>query len=100
LLADTQTISNILGVELEQFEDLEDLDGTKDVLDKAIAESTYLSEENSNQRPLQIQWKLASQIDLGIIKNFCPNGYAAFTLYLIAAAKLVAELNSNETPNP
>ncbi|MEH2044321.1 hypothetical protein [Nostoc sp.] len=94
LLADTQTISKILGVELEQLENLEALDGTKDILETAIAESTYLSKESSNQRPLQIRWDLASQIDLGIIKTCCPNGYAAFTKYLIVAAKVVAELNS------
>lgn len=94
LLADTQTVSKILGVELEQLENLEALDGTKDILEKAIADSTYLSEESSNQRPLQIRWDLASQIDLAIIKTCCPDGYAAFTKYLIAAAKVVAELNS------
>lgn len=94
LLADTQTVSKFLGVELEQLENLEASDGTKDILEKAITESTDLSEESSNQRPLQIRWDLASQIDLGIIKTCCPNGYAAFTKYLIVAAKVVAELNS------
>ncbi|MEH1969901.1 hypothetical protein [Nostoc sp.] len=94
LLADTQTVSKILGVELEQFENLEDLDGTKDILEQAITESTDLSEESNNQRPLQIRWDLAFQIDLAIIKTCCPNGYAAFTKYLIAAAKVVAEINS------
>lgn len=44
LLADTQTVSKILSVELEQLENLEDLIDTKDRLEKAIAESTYLSE--------------------------------------------------------
>jgi len=94
LLADTQTVSKILGVELEQLEDLENLDGTKDILEKAIAESTYLSEENSNQRLLKSRWNLAFQIDLAIIKTYCPNGYAGFAQYLIAAAKVVNKLNS------
>ena len=94
LLADTQTASKFLGVELEKCENLEALDGTKDILETAIAESTYLSEESSNQRPLQIRWDLAYQIDLAIIKTCCPDGYAAFTKYLIAAAKVVAELNN------
>jgi hypothetical protein len=94
LLADTQTVSKILGVELEQLENLEALDGTKDILETAITESTYLSKESSNQRPLQIRWDLASQIDLAIIKTCCPDGYTAFAKYLIAAAKVVAELNS------
>ncbi|WP_373530793.1 hypothetical protein [Nostoc sp.] len=92
LLADTQTISKILGVELEQFEDLEDLDNTKDILEKAIAESTYLSGESSNQRPLQIRWNLASEIDLAIIKTCCPNGYAGFALYLMEAVKVVVDV--------
>jgi hypothetical protein len=99
LLADTQTVSNILGVELEKFEGLEDLDRTKDILEKAIAESTYLSEESSNQRPLKIRWNLAFQIDLAILKISCPNGYAAFALSLITAAKVVAQLKSNDAPN-
>ncbi|WP_334919809.1 hypothetical protein [Nostoc sp.] len=99
LLADTQTVSKILGVELEQFECLEDLYATKDILEKAIAESTYLSEESSNQRPLQIRWNLAYQINLAIIKTSCPNGYAAFALYLITTAKVGAEFNSNDAPD-
>lgn len=94
MLADTQTVSKTLGVELKQLENLEALDGTKDILETAITESTYLLKESSNQRPLQIRWDLACQIDLGIIKTCCLNGYAAFTKYLIAAAKVVAELNS------
>jgi len=94
LLADTQTVSKILGVELEQLENLENLDGTKDILEKAIAESTYLSEENSNQRLLKSRWNLAFQIDLAILKTCCPNGYADFAQYLIAAAKVVNKLNS------
>ena len=94
LLADTQTVSKILGVELEQLENIENLDCTKDILEKAIAESTYLSEENSNQRLLKIRWNLAFQIDLATIKTYCPNGYADFAQYLIAAAKVVNKLNS------
>ncbi|KYC35816.1 hypothetical protein WA1_05840 [Scytonema hofmannii PCC 7110] len=91
LLADTQTVSKILGVELEQLENLESLDDTKDCLETAVAESTYLSEKSSNQRPLQIRWNLASEIDLAIIKTRCPNGYAAFTHYLMTSAKVVVD---------
>jgi hypothetical protein len=36
LLADTQTVSKILGVELEQLENLEDLVGGKDILENAM----------------------------------------------------------------
>jgi len=95
LLADTQTIAKILSVQLEQLENLEDLIDTKDRLEKAIAESTYLSEESSNQRPLQIRWNLASQIDLAIIKTCCPNGYAAFAQDLMAATKVVVDAIEN-----
>ncbi|WP_292749798.1 hypothetical protein [Nostoc sp. NMS4] len=94
LLADTQTVSTILGVELEQLENLEALDSTKEILEAAIAQSSYILKESSNQRPLQIRWNLSFQIDLDIIKTSCPNGYAAFAKYLIEAAKVVAELNS------
>lgn len=83
LLADTQTVSIILGVELEQLENLEDLDNTKHILENAIVHSKYFSEDSSNQRPLQIRWKLAEQIDLEIIKTCCPNGYAAFVQSLL-----------------
>lgn len=93
LLADTQTVNKILGVNLEQFENLEDLDNTKDKLEEAIAQSTYLFEESSNQRPLKIRWSLADHIDLAMIKTCCPNGYAAFSKSLVTAAKVVAELN-------
>ena len=89
LLADTQTVSTILGVELPPLENLEDLDNTKDILENAIAKSTYLSEDISNQRSLQIRWNLGKQIDLAIIKNGCPQGYAAFTQSLLVATKAV-----------
>jgi hypothetical protein len=95
LLADTQTVTKILSVQLEQLENLEDLIDTKERLEKAIAESTYLSEESSNQRPLQIRWNLASQIDLAIIKTCCPNGYAAFAQDLMAATKVVVDAIAN-----
>jgi hypothetical protein len=99
LLADTQTVSTILDVELEQLENLEDLDNTKNILENVIASltagiatSTYFSEETSNQRPLQIRWNLGKQIDLAIIKTCCPNGYAAFTQSLLVATKAVIRM--------
>ncbi|MFM7888717.1 MAG: hypothetical protein ACKPCM_18945 [Pseudanabaena sp.] len=85
LLADTQTISQILGVDIAKLENLEELENTKEILEDAIANSTYLNEETSNQRPLKIRWDLATHINLDTIKNHCPNGYAAFTKNLIAA---------------
>lgn len=87
LLADTQTVATILGVELEKLENLEDLDNTKNILENAISQSTYLSEDTSNQRTLQIRWNLGKQIDLAIIKTVCPEGYSAFTQSLLVATK-------------
>ncbi|BAZ32476.1 hypothetical protein NIES4074_49820 [Cylindrospermum sp. NIES-4074] len=92
LLADTQTVATILDVELEQLENLEDLDNTKDILENAIAKSTYYSQDSSNQRPLQIRWNLAFQIDLAIIKTFCPNGYATFAESLLVATKAAIQI--------
>ncbi len=87
LLADTQTVANILGVELPPLENIEDLDNTKDILERAISQSNYLSEDTTNQRPLQIRWNLGKQIDLAIIKTVCSQGYAAFAQSLSVATK-------------
>ncbi|GBE90908.1 hypothetical protein [Nostoc cycadae] len=91
LLADTPTVSRILGVEIEHQENLEELDRGKNILEDAITKSAYLSENVTNQRPLQIRWKLAFEIDLEIIKNRCPKGYATFTQNLIATTQIVAK---------
>ncbi|MGM3309132.1 hypothetical protein ACSQ6I_24685 [Anabaena sp. WFMT] len=92
LQADTQTVATVLGVEFPSLENLEDLDKTKDILENAIQKSTYFSEDTSNQRPLQIRWNLAFQIDLGIIKTFCPDGYATFAKDLLVAAQAVIQI--------
>ncbi len=89
LLADTQTVSEILGVEIENLENLEELENTKEILESAISQSTYLDENTSNQRPLQIRWNLAHDIDLAVIKTHCPSGYAVFTQSLMSAVKAV-----------
>jgi hypothetical protein len=52
-------------------------------------ESTYLSEDTSNQRSLKIRWNLGKQIDLAIITTVCPEGYAAFAQSLLVATKAV-----------
>ncbi len=93
LLADTQTVSRILGVEIEKLENLEDLENTKEILEGAITQSTYLAENTSNQRPLKIRWNLANDIDLAVIKTHCPKGYAVFTQNLISAVKAVDVMN-------
>ncbi|KAF3891228.1 hypothetical protein AB0759_32240 [Scytonema tolypothrichoides VB-61278_2] len=95
LVADTQTVSKILSVEIEQLENLESLDDTKDFLETALVKSTYLLEESSNQRPLQIRWNLAFEIDLTIIKTHCPNGYAAFIHHLMVAAEAVVDATTD-----
>jgi hypothetical protein len=88
LLADIESISKTLGVELQKLENLEDLDTTKQTLEEAILASTYLAENTSNQRPLQVRWSLASQLNLDTIKTCCPNGYAAFVKDLVVVAKV------------
>ncbi len=88
LLADTQTVSEILGVEIEKLENVEELENTKEILESAIAKSTYLlDEDTSNQRPLQIRWSLANHIDLAIIKKYCPTGYTPFVENVIKSTK-------------
>ncbi len=91
LLADTQTVSRFLDMELKQLDNLEDLNDTKEILESAIEKSTYSATGSNNQRPLQVRWDLASQIDLAIIKTSCPNGYAAFVQSLIVVAKVVVD---------
>jgi len=95
LLADIQTLSKILGIELEPLENIEKQDDTKSILEKAIAQSNYLSEESSNQRPLQIRWNLADQINLATLKTCCPNGYGAFAQSLRAVAEVVRDAIAN-----
>ncbi|WP_228019508.1 hypothetical protein [Sphaerospermopsis sp. LEGE 08334] len=89
LLADTETVATVLGVELPNLENLEDLNNTKDILEKAIAQSTYLTENLDNQRPLKVRWNLAFQVDLENLKSVCPVGYAAFAESLLTATKAV-----------
>lgn len=90
LLADIKTVTKILDREIEQLEDLETSADTKNILNSAIANSTYLSEDISNQRSLRVKWKLAFEVDLAAIKDLCPIGYSAFAQDLTAAAKVVA----------
>jgi hypothetical protein len=77
LLADFQTVSTILSIKIPELSNLEESDQTKDILEKAIAESNYLSEENNRQ--LKIRWHLARQIDLAILRKSCPQGYGLFS---------------------
>jgi hypothetical protein len=88
LIADTETVSSILGIELQNPENLEDLETTKAIIEAAILQSSYLSENTSNQRPLQVRWNLASKIRLNVIKAYCPKGYSAFVEDLVVVAKV------------
>ncbi len=87
LLGDMHTVAKILKVELSPIEDLENSDDTKTALENAIAKSKYLSDQTTNQRPLQIRWNLAREIDLSIVKIRCPNGYKVFVASLITVVK-------------
>ncbi|MEO1671021.1 MAG: hypothetical protein AAFR77_09590 [Cyanobacteria bacterium J06631_2] len=69
--------------------DLENVDDTKMVLEDAIALSTYLTEPEVEQRPYQIRWNLAHEINLETIKKSCPHGYSTFCQLLITIAKLI-----------
>jgi hypothetical protein len=95
LLADTQTVAKILEVELEPPENPEELNDAKDVLENAIAVSTYLHEEKSNQRPLIAKWKLAFEVNLEVLKTSCSKGYGTFAQNLSTAAQAVADMIPN-----
>ncbi|MEB3120148.1 MAG: hypothetical protein VKL41_02870 [Snowella sp.] len=92
LLADTQTISKILDIEipvLENLEDLEDSSKTKKVLEQSINESNYLLEENNrNLRTHKIKWILASEVDLEMLKKNCPQGYGLFSQDLLKLTQI------------
>ncbi len=84
LLADFQTVSTILSIKIPELSNLEESDQTKDILEKAIAESNYLCEENNrNLRIHKIKWNLAFKIDLVILKKNCPQGYGLFSQKLL-----------------
>lgn len=78
LLADSETVSRILGEKIEQITDLENCPNSKNTLENVIAQSSYHAEMMVNKRPLQIKWDLAFEIDLTILKSSCPQGYGAF----------------------
>lgn len=97
LLADLETVSTILEQEIEPIENWEEAENTKHILEQTIAQSSYLSEERSNQRNLIVKWSLADQIDLEIIKNRCAKGYHPFVKDLVAAAHAVVKLNTSSS---
>jgi len=99
LLADTETVSRMLGVAMDETLNLEDSKETKLSLDHAIEESKYQSsrtiESNQNQRPLHIRWDLAEKLDIRIVGLKCSAGYGCFAQNLKAIA-LNAQQNIEE----
>ena len=84
LLADFQTVSTILSIKIRELSNLEESEQTKNILENAIAESNYLSEENNrNLRIHKIKWNLASEVDLEMLKKNCPQGYGLFSQDLL-----------------
>lgn len=82
LLADKETIEDILQVNITELNNLESLENTKNILEEAIEKSNYLTEDKNPQRPFQIRWNLAYQINLQKIKKYCPLGYGKFIISL------------------
>lgn len=94
LIADTKTVARILAVTLDELDDLENRVDTKDVMETAIAQSTYREGQDGNQRPLQVRWQLAHHLELDVISARCPDGYAAFRQDLLSSAKIAANLTT------
>jgi Domain of unknown function (DUF4276) len=91
LLADAFTLAKIWEVTFERQENLEGLENSKELLEKAIAGSSYLCDPPNNQRPLQMRWDLAALVDLALIRKHCPTGYGRFAISLRAIAEAVVQ---------
>jgi Domain of unknown function (DUF4276) len=87
LLADTDTISRLLAIDLETPDDLENRADTKAIMESAIAQSTYMAGQGGNQRPLLVRWDLANHVDLDVMRSRCPEGYGAFSKTLLKTAE-------------
>ena len=78
-----------MSIKIPELSNLEESDQTKNILENAIAESNYLSEENNrNLRVHKIKWNLAFQIDLMILKKSCPQGYGLFSQDLLKLTQI------------
>lgn len=95
LLADTNTVSALLNVELapDLPNDLESLPGEKSpqnaktILDNAIDASSFQpAQERVQNRNLEARWQLAHLINLSIVRERCKQGYLAFTMQLTTVA--------------
>jgi Domain of unknown function (DUF4276) len=92
LLGDLETVAPILGVAIPPISDFEDLATSKEILERAIAQSNYLLGEYANQRPLYIRWEIARRLNLNVLKTNCPKGYQSFVLDLMSAVRIAAKL--------
>jgi hypothetical protein len=89
LIADIDTLSKLLNIQIEPLNDPENLIQTKGFLDKAIRKSDYLTYGiEDNQRPLRIRWTIAEQLNLEMLKTQCPVGYGTFAKNLITTSQI------------
>jgi hypothetical protein len=92
LIADRETVSQMLKVAIEDILDFETFTSSKIVLDDAIEQSDYLADEPKvNQRRLQVRWSIAHQIKLDRLQFNCPNGYGKFANHLITTASVTTQ---------
>ncbi len=100
LIADQETMSDVLKVTIEDITDFETLTRSKTILDDAIEQSNYLADEPKvNQRRLQVRWSIAHQISLDRLRLNCPQGYGKFATHLIAVA-VVTTQSIHKTDRP
>jgi hypothetical protein len=88
LLADTDTVSQMLAVPIASIDHIENSADTKPIMEAAIAQSTYLKDQGGNQRPLLVRWNLANHLDLEVMRSRCPEGYGAFSKALRSTATI------------
>jgi Domain of unknown function (DUF4276) len=92
LLADTDTVSRLLAVDLETPDDLENRADTKATMESTIAQSTYMAGQGGNQRPLLVRWNLANHVDLDVMRSRCPEGYGNFSQTLLKTATIAMKV--------
>jgi hypothetical protein len=92
LIADRETVSQVLKVAIENIPDFETFTSSKTFLDEAIEQSDYLAEEPKvNQRRLQVRWSIAHEVKLDRLRSNCPQGYGKFATNLVTVAAVVNE---------
>jgi hypothetical protein len=92
LIADRETVSQMVKVAIEDIPDFETFTNSKTLLDEAIEQSEYLANESKvNQRRLQVRWDIAHEVKLDRLRFNCPNGYGKFAHHLIAVASVTTQ---------